>query len=167
MKCLLIASACLFTAPAPSQTNSPHWYDNPAIYEIYPRSFQDSNGDGIGDLHGITSRLDYLEELGVDAIWITPFFPSPNLDFGYDVSAYTNVAPQYGTLQDSDRLVAEAKKHGIRVLVDFVVNHTSDQHPWFRESRTSRDNPKCDWYIWRSGAGSQQPPTHWTSIFGG
>jgi alpha-glucosidase len=144
-----------------------HWYDHAVIYEIYPRSFQDSNGDGIGDLNGITSRLDYLKELGVDAIWITPFFPSPNRDFGYDVSDYTDVAPEYGTMADWDRLVAEARKRNIRVMIDFVVNHTSDQHPWFKESRSSRDNPKRDWYIWRSGGGPKNPPTHWTSIFGG
>jgi pullulanase/glycogen debranching enzyme len=107
-----------------SSASSPinHWYDHAVIYEIYPRSFQDSNGDGIGDLNGITARLDYLKQLGIDAIWITPFFPSPNADFGYDVSDYVNVAPEYGTLQDWDKLVAEARKRGIRVLVDFVVN---------------------------------------------
>ena len=150
-----------------AQTTTAHWYDRAVIYEIYPRSFQDSNGDGIGDLNGITSRLDYLKQLGVDAIWITPFFPSPNADFGYDVSDYTNVAPEYGTLQDWDRLVSAANKRGIRILIDFVLNHTSDQHPWFIESRSSRDNPKRDWYIWKSGGGPTQPPTHWTSIFGG
>jgi alpha-glucosidase len=143
------------------------WYDHAVIYEIYPRSFQDSNGDGIGDLRGIKRRLAYLRELGVDAIWITPFFPSPNADFGYDVSDYVNVAPEYGRLQDWDDLVAEAKKVDIRILVDFVVNHTSDQHPWFKESRSSRDNPKRDWYVWRNGDGSARPPTNWTSIFGG
>ena len=150
-----------------AQDSSKHWYDHAVIYEIYPRSFQDTNGDGIGDLNGITAKLDYLKELGIDAIWITPFFPSPNFDFGYDVSDYVNVAPEYGTLQDWDRLVAEANKRGIRILIDFVLNHTSDQHPWFKESRTSRTNPKRDWYVWRSGGGPKQPPTHWTSIFGG
>jgi len=161
--------AALFSLPilASAQANTSRWYDHAVIYEIYPRSFQDTNGDGIGDLNGITARLDYLKDLGIDAIWITPFFPSPNLDFGYDVSDYTNVAPEYGTLQDWDHLVAEAKKRGIGILVDFVVNHTSDQHPWFRESRSSRDNPKRDWYIWKSGGGPTEPPTHWTSIFGG
>jgi alpha-glucosidase len=150
-----------------AQTRPSHWYDHAVIYEIYPRSFQDSNGDGIGDLNGITARLDYLKRLGIDALWITPFFPSPNVDFGYDVSDYVNVAPEYGTLADWDNLVSEAKKRGIRILVDFVVNHTSDQHPWFKESRSSRDNPKRDWYVWRSGGGPAEPPTHWTSIFGG
>ncbi len=152
---------------SPAQEQANRWYDHAVIYEIYPRSFQDSNGDGIGDLNGITSRLDYLKQLGIDAIWITPFFPSPNLDFGYDISDYVSVAPEYGTLADWDRLVSEANKHGIRILVDFVLNHTSDQHPWFKESRSSRTNPKRDWYVWRSGGGAAQPPTHWTSIFGG
>lgn len=150
-----------------AQVRATRWYDHAVIYEIYPRSFQDSNGDGIGDLNGITARLDYLRQLAIDAIWITPFFPSPNFDFGYDISDYVNVAPEYGTLADWDRLVSEANKRGIRILVDFVLNHTSDQHPWFKESRSSRNNPKRDWYVWRSGGGPAQPPTHWTSIFGG
>ena len=167
MKAASFVLAVLALGSFASVRGQTKWYDHAVIYEIYPRSFQDSNGDGIGDLNGITSRLDYLKELGVDAIWITPFFPSPNADFGYDVSDYVNVAPEYGTLQDWDRLVAQAKRRGIRVLVDFVVNHTSDQHPWFKESRSSRDNPKRDWYVWRSGGGPTQPPTHWTSIFGG
>lgn len=152
---------------AMAQKGQLHWYDRAVIYEIYPRSFQDTNGDGIGDLNGVTSRLDYLRQLGVNAIWITPFYPSPNLDFGYDVSDYTNVAREYGTMDDWNRLTTEAKKRGIRVLVDFVVNHTSDQHPWFKESRSSRTNPKRDWYVWKDGGGPNQPPTHWTSIFGG
>lgn len=163
---LLLLAVVTCVAASSAQTGT-HWYDHAVIYEIYPRSFQDSNGDGIGDLNGITSRIDYIKQLGVDAIWITPFFPSPNVDFGYDVADYTNVAPEYGTLQDWDRLVAEARKRGIRILVDFVLNHTSDQHPWFKESRSSRDNPKRDWYVWRSGPRPGEPPTHWTSIFGG
>src|SRR5947209_400572 len=141
---LLPVLMLLASGAAIAQKGDIHWYDRAVIYEIYPRSFQDTNGDGIGDLNGVTSRLDYLKELGVNAIWITPFFPSPNADFGYDVSDYTNVAPEYGTLQDWDKLVSQAKGRGIRVLVDFVVNHTSDQHPWFKESRSSRDNPKRD-----------------------
>ncbi len=163
------AALCLLAVTSISFAQAPagRWYDHAVIYEIYPRSFQDTNGDGIGDLNGITSRLDYLKTLGVDAIWITPFFPSPNFDFGYDISDYTNVAPEYGTLYDWDKLVSEARKRGIRILLDFVVNHTSDQHPWFKESRSSRTNPKRDWYVWRSGGGPTEPPTHWTSIFGG
>lgn len=137
------------------------------IYEIYPRSFQDSNGDGIGDLNGITSRLDYLKDLGIDAIWITPFFPSPQIDFGYDIADYTAVDPQFGTMADFDRLMAEAKKRNIRIIVDYVANHTSDQHAWFKESRSSRDNPKRNWYVWRDGKGPGQPPNNWLSWFGG
>jgi alpha-glucosidase len=143
-----------------------HWWRHAVIYEIYPRSFQDSNGDGIGDLNGISSRLDYLGDLGVDAIWITPFYPSPQVDFGYDISDYMDIDPQFGTLADFDHLVAAAKKRKIRVILDFVPNHTSDQHPWFQSSRTSRDNPKRDWYIWRDGKAPGQPPNNWLSWFG-
>lgn len=164
---LLILAAFSVAHLSVGETPTRHWYDNAVIYEIYPRSFQDSNGDGVGDLNGITARLDYLKQLGIDAIWVTPFFPSPNVDFGYDVSDYVNVAPEYGTLADWDRLVAEAQKRGIRVLIDLVLNHTSDQHAWFQESRSSRTNPKRDWYVWKIGGGAGQPPTHWTSIFGG
>jgi len=143
------------------------WWQHAVIYEIYVRSFQDSNGDGIGDLKGITQRLDYLQELGVDALWLTPFFPSPNFDFGYDVSDYTDVSPEYGSLADWDELVREADRRGIRILVDFVLNHTSDQHAWFRAARSARDNPKRDWYVWRKGSSDGGPPNHWQSIFGG
>ncbi|HEX4170601.1 MAG TPA: alpha-glucosidase [Bryobacteraceae bacterium] len=163
----LLVFLCLSSAVAAAPTRVERWYDHAVIYEIYPRSFEDTNGDGIGDLNGITRRLDYLKGLGVDAIWVTPFFPSPNKDFGYDISDYENVAREYGTLADWDRLVAEANKRGIRVLIDFVLNHTSDQHPWFKESRSSRTNPKQDWYVWRDGGGPDKPPTHWTSIFHG
>lgn len=155
------------SCPARAPKSAAPWWEHAVIYEIYPRSFQDSNGDGVGDLNGITARLDYLKELGVDAIWITPFFPSPNYDFGYDVADYTNVAPEYGTLADWDRLVAQAKKRGIRVMVDFVVNHSSAQHPWFKESRSSRSNPKRDWYVWKDAAPGGGVPTNWESIFGG
>jgi alpha-glucosidase len=142
------------------------WWKHAVIYEIYPRSFQDSNGDGVGDLNGITSRLDYLKDLGVDAIWITPMYPSPQVDFGYDIADYTAIDPQYGSMADFDRLVKEAKARDIRVIMDFVPNHTSDQHPWFLESRSSRTNPKRDWYIWRDGKASGQPPNNWLSWFG-
>ena len=142
------------------------WWKHAVIYEIYPRSFQDSNGDGVGDLNGITSRLDYLEELGIDAIWITPFYPSPQVDFGYDISDYEAIDPQYGTMADFDRLLSEAHKRHIRIIMDYVANHTSDQHRWFVESRSSRDNPKRDWYIWRDGKGPGQPPNNWQSWFG-
>jgi alpha-glucosidase len=143
-----------------------HWWKHAVIYEIYPRSFQDSNGDGIGDLVGITSRLGYLQDLGIDAIWITPIYPSPQVDFGYDISDYEAVDPQYGSMADLDRLIAEAKKRRIRVILDFVPNHTSDQHPWFQASRSSRNNPKRDWYIWRDGKAPGQPPNNWLSWFG-
>jgi alpha-glucosidase len=142
------------------------WWRDAVIYEIYPRSFDDSNGDGIGDLNGITSRLDYLKDLGVDAIWITPCFPSPQVDFGYDISDYVNIDPMYGTLRDFDRLVGEAKKRNIRVILDFVINHTSDQHPWFTDSKSSRASAHRDWYIWRDGKGPGQPPNNWLSTFG-
>jgi alpha-glucosidase len=136
------------------------------IYEIYPRSFQDSNGDGVGDINGITSRLDYLRDLGIDAIWICPMYPSPLVDFGYDISDYTAIDPLYGTLADFDHLIREAKKRNIRVIMDYVANHTSDQHPWFKESRSSRTSPKRDWYIWCDGKDPGQPPNNWLSWFG-
>ena len=127
------------------------------IYEIYPRSFQDSNGDGVGDINGITSRLDYLRDLGIGAV-DHAHVPSPLVDFGYDITDYTAIDPQYGTMADFDRLVREAKKRNIRVIMDFVANHTSDQNAWFKESRSSRDNPKRDWYIWRDGKGQASRP---------
>jgi alpha-glucosidase len=148
------------------QQASDTWWKHAVIYEIYPRSFQDSNGDGVGDINGITQRLDYLKDLGVDAIWITPMYPSPQVDFGYDIADYIAIDPQYGTMADFDRLVKEAKARNIRVIMDFVANHTSDQNPWFIESRSSRTNPKRDWYIWRDGKGPGQPPNNWLSWFG-
>lgn len=153
------------SAPAAGQSADP-WWKHAVIYEIYPRSFQDSNGDGIGDLNGITSRLDYLQDLGIDAIWVTPFFPSPQIDFGYDIADYTAVDPQFGTMADFDRLVSEAKKRNIRVIVDYVANHTSDQNQWFKESRSSRTDPKRDWYIWHDANPAGQPPNNWLSWFG-
>lgn len=152
--------------------NGDVWWRHAVIYEIYPRSFQDSNGDGIGDLKGITARLDYLQSLGIDAIWLSPIYPSPQVDFGYDISDYENVDPQYGTLADFDRLVAEAKKRNIRIIMDMVMNHTSDKHKWFIESESSKTNPKRDWYVWRDGKGVDAngkpiPPNNWVSLFGG
>src|SRR3984893_2345265 len=144
----------------------PLWWKKVVIYQIYPRSFQDSDGDGVGDLKGITSKLDYLKDLGVDAIWITPCFPSPQVDLGYDVSDYEDIDPMYGSLADFDRLVAEAKKRNIRVILDFVVNHTSDQHKWFLDSKSSKTSTHRDWYIWRDGKGPDQPPNNWLSTFG-
>jgi len=149
-----------------SQFAQDPWWKHAVIYEIYPRSFQDSNGDGVGDINGIASRLDYLHDLGIGAIWITPMYPSPLVDFGYDVADYAAIDPLYGTLEDFDHLMAEAKKRNIRVIMDLVPNHTSDQHPWFKESRSSRTNSKRDWYIWRDGKAPGQPPNNWQSWFG-
>jgi alpha-glucosidase len=141
------------------------WWQRGAIYQIYPRSFCDSNGDGVGDLPGITSRLDYLAWLGVGAIWLSPFYRSPMADFGYDVADYTDVDPLFGTLEDFDRLVEQAHARDLRVVVDWVPNHTSDRHPWFVESRSGRDSPKRDWYVWRDPAPGGGPPNNWTSSF--
>jgi alpha-glucosidase len=160
-------SACCFSQVSVPDTGGDPWWKHAVFYEIYPRSFADSNHDGIGDLNGITSKLDYLKNLGVDAIWITPFFPSPQVDFGYDVSDYENIDPMYGTLADFERLAKEAKVRGIRIILDFVVNHTSDQHPWFIDSRSSRNAAKRDWYIWRDGKATGSPPSNWNSTFGG
>ncbi|AXB79146.1 alpha-amylase family glycosyl hydrolase [Novosphingobium sp. P6W] len=143
------------------------WWENGAVYQIYPRSFQDSNGDGVGDLAGIESRLDYVATLGVDAIWLSPIFPSPMADFGYDVADYCDVDPLFGDLAAFDSLLAAAHASGLRVILDFVPNHSSDQHPWFVESRSSRDNSKRDWYIWRDARPDGSPPNNWTSDFGG
>ena len=143
------------------------WWQHAVFYELYPRSFADGNNDGVGDLKGVTSKLDYLKDLGVDAIWISPCFPSPQVDFGYDVSDYENIDPMYGTLADFDTLAGEAKKRDIRIILDFVVNHSSDKHPWFVDSKSSRTSKYRDWYIWRDGKGAGQPPNNWTSTFGG
>ena len=159
--------ALCFISPLPAQDTSQPWWRHAVFYEIYPRSFADSNNDGVGDLRGITSKLDYLHTLGVDAIWISPCYPSPQFDFGYDVADYENIDPMYGTLADFDVLTREAHKRGIRVIMDFVVNHTSHQHPWFLESKSSRNSPRRDWYIWRDGKGPGQPPNNWESSFGG
>ena len=138
------------------------WWQAAVFYQIYPRSFADGNGDGIGDFKGITEKLDYLKDLGIDALWLSPHFPSPNWDCGYDISDYCNVAPEYGTLDDFKTFLAESHKRDIRVILDLVLNHTSDEHPWFLESKSSRDNPKADWYIW-----VDTPPNNWQSCFDG
>ena len=143
------------------------WWKSAVIYQIYPRSFQDTNGDGVGDLRGIESRLDDLKALGVDAIWISPIFPSPQADFGYDVANYTGIDPRFGSLDDFDALLTAAHDRGLKLLLDLVPNHSSDQHPWFEESRASRDNPKRDWYIWRDAKPDGSPPNNWISDFGG
>jgi oligo-1,6-glucosidase/alpha-glucosidase len=142
------------------------WWQKTTIYQIYPRSFADSNNDGIGDLQGIISKLDYIQDLGFETIWLSPFFSSPQQDFGYDISDYKDVAPEYGTLADVENLITEVHTRGMRVLFDLVLNHTSIQHPWFLESRSIRDNPKRNWYIWRDGRGTG-PPNNWKAIPGG
>jgi alpha-glucosidase len=150
------------------------WWQSAVFYQIYPRSFADGNGDGIGDFNGITEKLDYLADLGIDALWLSPHFPSPNWDCGYDISNYTDVAPEYGTLDDFKHFLAESHKRNLRVILDLVLNHTSDQHPWFLESKSSRDNPKADWYVWLDaprpqgeGEGVRLAPNNWQSCFDG
>lgn len=143
------------------------WWQRGVIYQIYPRSFADSNADGVGDLLGITSKLDYLAWLGIDAIWLSPIYPSPMVDFGYDITDYTQIHSLFGTLRDFDTLLEGAHQRRIKVILDYVPNHTSDQHPWFQESRSSRDNPRRDWYIWRHPAPDGGLPNNWLSMFGG
>ena len=152
--------------PPIDPANAP-WWERGVIYQVYPRSFQDSGGDGVGDLRGIEKRLDYLVELGIDAIWLSPIFPSPMADFGYDVADFTGVDPLFGSMEDFDRLLAAAHQRGLKLLLDFVPNHSSDQHPWFQESRAPRDSAKRDWYIWRDPAPDGGPPNNWISDFGG
>ncbi len=180
---LAAAQQAVTTASHSSALKSTPWWKHAVIYEIYPRSFQDSNGDGIGDLNGITSRLGYLQSLGVNAIWIAPMYPSPQVDFGYDISNYEAVDPQYGTMADMDHLIAEGKQHHVRVILDMVLNHTSNQSPWFIAASSSRTNPKHDWYIWNDGLSADAPgvtayqkrfeqdgrvpPNNWVSTFGG
>src|SRR6202789_480267 len=160
--------ACLAQAQGQAaNTEAAPWWKHAVFYEIYPRSFADSNGDGIGDLPGITSKLDYLKRLGVDAIWITPCFPSPQVDFGYDVSDYEDIDPMYGNLSDFDQMQSDAQGKGIRIILDFVMNHTSDQNKWFIDSRSSRTSKRRNWYIWRDGKGPNQPPNNWVALFGG
>jgi alpha-glucosidase len=143
------------------------WWQSGIIYQIYPRSFADGNGDGVGDLKGIRSRLDYLQGLGVDCVWLSPIYPSPMADFGYDVSDYTGIHPLFGDLADFDALLADVHARGMKLILDFVPNHSSDQHPWFTEARSSKDSPKRDWYIWRDPAPGGGPPNNWLSTFGG
>ncbi|MGP7816373.1 glycoside hydrolase family 13 protein [Niallia sp. 01092] len=142
------------------------WWKEAVAYQIYPRSFMDSNGDGIGDLQGIISKLDYLKELGIDCIWICPMYKSPNDDNGYDISDYQDIMPDFGTMEDFDQLLNEVHQRGMKLIIDLVINHTSDEHPWFIESRSSKENAKRDWYIWRDGKNGKEP-NNWESIFGG
>ena len=151
-----------------SALSSEHqWWQRGLLYQIYPRSFFDSNGDGIGDLPGIINRLDYLYWLGADAVWLSPIYPSPMADFGYDVLDYTGIHPIFGTLQDFDTLLAHAHHRDLKLILDLVPNHTSDQHPWFLEARASRSSPKREWYLWRDPAPGGGPPNNWLSVFGG
>jgi alpha-glucosidase len=163
---MLSAALCVSQTQAPDAEGHA-WWQNAVFYEVYPRSFADSNNDGTGDLKGITSKMHYLHDLGVDAIWITPCFPSPQVDVGYDVSDYENIDPTYGTLTDFDHMVKEGREKGVRIILDFVLNHTSDQHAWFKDSASSLTSLHRDWYIWRDGRGPNQPPNNWISLFGG
>jgi alpha-glucosidase len=179
----LLAAVFMVGIRASAVPSRPPWWQHTVIYEIYPRSFADSDGDGVGDLNGITQHLDYLQNLGIDAIWIAPLYPSPQVDFGYDIADYRNVDPLYGSLADFDRLLAETRRRGMRIVLDMVLNHTSDQHPWFVASASSRGNAKADWYVGNSGVGAQTPgvseyqrrfehegrvpPNNWESLFGG
>lgn len=147
------------------------WWKDGVVYQIYPASFKDSNGDGVGDIPGITQSLDYIQSLGGDIIWVCPMYDSPQIDMGYDISDYEKVYPPYGTVADMEELIQKCHNRGMRILLDLVINHTSDQHKWFQESRSSKDNPKRDWYIWRpakyDAQGKRQPPNNWRSNFGG
>ena len=154
-------------AQAPASAPDRDWWRGAVIYQIYPRSYQDSNGDGVGDLKGIIARLPHIAGLGADAIWISPFFKSPMKDFGYDVDDYLAVDPMFGTMADFEALIAEAHRLGLKVMIDLVLSHTSDQHAWFKESRSSRDNAKADWYVWSDPKPDGSPPNNWLSIFGG
>jgi len=168
--CLAATPGTAAAQSTASPTAADPWWRHAVIYEVYPRSFQDSNGDGVGDLNGIARRLDYLESLGVDAIWITPFYPSPEVDFGYDISDYEAVDPLYGTLADFDRLLAQARAHHLRIILDMVLNHTSDQHPWFLDAARARSSAHHEFYVWSDGhraGGAEQPPNNWVSLFGG
>src|SRR6266516_2583975 len=163
---LLIVLSSITAAAQQRDAEGHPWWQHAVFYELYPRSFADSNNDGIGDLQGMISKLDYLKSLGIDAIWITPCYPSPQVDFGYDISDYQNIDPMYGTLKDFDQLASEAKKRGIYIIMDFVMNHTSDKHKWFIDSESSKTSAHRNWYVWRDGKGPGQPPNNWLSTFG-
>jgi alpha-glucosidase len=150
-----------------SKTDNPNWWKEAIIYQVYPRSYLDTNGDGVGDLAGITEKLDYIASLGVDIVWLSPFFTSPMKDFGYDIADYCDVDPLFGSLADFDKLIARAHSLGLKIMIDQVMSHTADTHPWFVESRKSRDNPKSDWYVWADPLPDGCPPNNWLSVFGG
>ena len=159
--------ASVMAAAAPSASGELAWWRGAVIYQIYPRSFRDTNGDGIGDLAGIVERLDYIADLGVDGIWISPFFTSPMKDFGYDVADYFGIDPSFGSFADFDRIIEKAHSLGLKVIIDQVYSHTSDEHAWFQESRADRTNPKADWYVWADAKPDGSPPSNWQSVFGG
>jgi alpha-glucosidase len=159
--------ASVMAAAAPSASGALAWWRGAVIYQIYPRSFRDTNGDGIGDLAGIVERLDYIADLGVDGIWISPFFTSPMKDFGYDVADYFGIDPSFGSFADFDRIIEKAHSLGLKVIIDQVYSHTSDEHAWFQESRADRTNPKADWYVWADAKPDGSPPSNWQSVFGG
>lgn len=172
---LIISLACPAVSAAPSlnqdihvqkESEYPAWWKEAVFYQIYPRSFKDTNDDGIGDIRGIIEKLDYLKSLGIDAIWINPHYDSPNTDNGYDISNYRQIMKEYGTMEDFDSLVAEMKKRNMRLMIDVVINHTSDQHPWFIQSKSDKNNPYRDYYFWRDGK-DNQPPNNYPSFFGG
>jgi len=152
--------------PLPHQSEDIAWWKGAAIYQIYPRSFKDSNGDGVGDLPGIIEHLDHVASLGVDGIWLSPFFTSPMADFGYDIADFCGVDPIFGTLSDFDRLIAKAHELGLKVIIDQIYSHSSDQHIWFEESRQNRTNAKADWYVWADANPDGTPPNNWQSVFG-
>lgn len=164
---MTIHPASVHPATIHPATSGAPWWKRGIVYQVYPWSFQDTDGDGMGDIPGLLSRLDHLEGLGIDAVWLSPVYPSPMKDFGYDVADYCGVDPRFGTLADLDRLIAELHARGMKLIMDFVPNHTSDQHPWFLESASSRTNPKADWYMWRDAAPDGGPPNNWRSMFGG
>ncbi|MBQ9564550.1 MAG: alpha-glucosidase [Synergistaceae bacterium] len=165
--CMALLDAYLAHEAEATEAKALKWWQKTAVYQIYPKSFADTNGNGTGDIPGITGRLDYLKDLGVGAIWLTPVYPSPMVDNGYDIADYTGIDPSYGTMEDFERLVAEARKRDIRIVMDLVFNHSSNQHAWFLESKKDRTNPKADWYIWRDAKPDGSAPTNWRGIFGG
>ncbi len=168
MKKAVLLFALLNECPMGNELVAQEWWRSTTVYQIYPRSFHDTNGDGIGDLQGIIDQLDYIKELGFETIWISPFFQSPQQDFGYDISDYRGIASEYGDMKTCDRLIEEVHRRGMKIIFDLVMNHTSDEHQWFKESASSRDNPKADWYVWKDGRGKDgmKPPNNWRAMSG-
>ncbi len=161
-----LLAACFEFLVMTQNLSAQEWWKSTTVYQVYPRSFYDSNGDGIGDLQGVIDKLDHIKELGFETIWLSPFFKSPQQDFGYDISDYQDIAPEYGDMRVCEKLIDEVHKRGMKIIFDLVMNHTSIKHPWFKESASSRGNPKADWYVWRDGKG-KRPPNNWKSVLGG